>query len=517
MSGVATVGGRPVAGFGAEPGAGAVGQAPAQGPATAPTPPNRPEQAAGSGGLAGWVVAVGVAACLAALAGLPARATYGARTTADEPQYLLSALSLWEDRSLDIADELAERRWRDFHEALLPEQTKPLDDGRRVSPHDPLLPVLLAVPMGLAGWTGAKATLAVLAGVLAGLLVWTAHRRLGVPVRVAGPVVGSFAVVAPFAAYGGQVYPELPAALAVTVAFAAVTGPLGRGGRWALGLAVVALPWLAVKYVPVAAALAACGLWRLHRRGERRAAALLVAGLAAAGAAYVVGHRVLYGGWTAYAAGDHFVGGEHTAVGHSPNFVGRTRRLLGLLVDRGFGLAAWAPGWLLAVPALAALVRRRPPGWAAIVAPLAAGWVTATWVALTMHGWWWPGRQVVVVLPLAVLAVAWWAARVTDPRRVVRWCVALGAVGLVAWLWVVVQVLRLDLRLIIDFEQTSNPLVQLWQVALPELRSTTAGDWARYWAWLAALAGAALLGWRSVAPTVDQPTKDLSPDGRNQL
>ena len=34
------------------------------------------------------------------------------------------------------------------------------------------------------------------------------------------------------------------------------------------------------------------------------------------------------------------------------------------------------------------------------------GWATATWLALTMQGYWWSGRQTVVVLPLAVLAVA---------------------------------------------------------------------------------------------------------------
>jgi hypothetical protein len=192
---------------------------------------------------------------------------------------------------------------------------------------------------------------------------------------------------------------------------------------------------------------------------------------------------VLYGGWTVYAAGDHFTGGEHTVIGFAPDYVGRSRRLLGLLVDRGFGLAAWAPGWLLAVPALAWLARRRPPGWAAVCLPLAAGWATATWVALTMHGWWWPGRQTVVVLPLAVLAVAAWAA---GSVAVERTAAVLGAVGAAAWLWLVVEVLRLDLRLVIDFEQTSNPLVRAWRLLLPELRSPTVGDWLRYAGWLAA-------------------------------
>ncbi|HJS72576.1 MAG TPA: hypothetical protein VJ858_07610, partial [Acidimicrobiia bacterium] len=106
-----------------------------------------------------FLALVGLGAMVAVITatGIGVRATYGAQTTADEPQYLLSALSLWEDGDLDISDELAAERYRHFHEADLPDQTLRLDDGRRVSPHDPLLPVLLAVPMGLGGWVAAKA------------------------------------------------------------------------------------------------------------------------------------------------------------------------------------------------------------------------------------------------------------------------------------------------------------------------------------------------------------------------
>ena len=37
---------------------------------------------------------------------IQARATYNAQVTADEPQYLLTALSLGEDFDLDISDEI---------------------------------------------------------------------------------------------------------------------------------------------------------------------------------------------------------------------------------------------------------------------------------------------------------------------------------------------------------------------------------------------------------------------------
>ena len=73
--------------------------------------------------------------------GIAAHATYGARVTADEPQYLLSAISLGEDGDLDISDEIAREAYRPFHRVDLDPQTVALDDsGRHVSPHDPLLP-----------------------------------------------------------------------------------------------------------------------------------------------------------------------------------------------------------------------------------------------------------------------------------------------------------------------------------------------------------------------------------------
>ncbi len=164
--------------------------------------------------------------------GIAAHATYGARVTADEPQYLLTAISLGHDGDLDIADELADEAYRPFHVVDLDQQTYPLDrDGRQISPHDPLLPVMIAPAMRLGGWVAAKATLAVLAAILAMVTAWTAVRRFGVRQGVALPVVGVFACTAPLATYATQIYPEIPAALAVMVAVAALTGPLDAAPR----------------------------------------------------------------------------------------------------------------------------------------------------------------------------------------------------------------------------------------------------------------------------------------------
>lgn len=370
---------------------------------------------------------------LAAALGLGVRASAAGYAAVDEPQYLLTALSLVEDGDLDITDELADRRWFAFHsEGELPVQTAVLPDGRQLSPHDPLLPLYLALPVGVAGVTGAKLALAALAGFTAALTLWIAVRRLSVPLAVATPGVALAAASAPLAVYGQQVYPELPAALAVLMAVATLTGSLDRRGVTGLTLAVVALPWLAVKYVPVAAVLALLGLVALWRTHRPRAAVGLATALAVAGAAYLLLHRLLYGGWTVYAAGDHFQGsGEFGVVGFTPDYVGRSIRLLGLLVDRDFGLATWQPAWLLLVPALAALAALRPRHGLVLALPLMAGWLTATYVALTMHGFWWPGRQLVVVLPLAVLVVLWWVARL--PRALRTAAAGLAACGVLLY------------------------------------------------------------------------------------
>ena len=92
---------------------------------------------------------VAVVAFAAAAAGIGSRASYGAQTTADEPHYLLTALSLAQDGDLDVRDEFAGQSYRPFHEIALAPQARPLADGRLIEPHDPLLPAILAAPAAL--------------------------------------------------------------------------------------------------------------------------------------------------------------------------------------------------------------------------------------------------------------------------------------------------------------------------------------------------------------------------------
>jgi hypothetical protein len=460
------------------------------------------------GRTAGALAALGVAVATWSLMLLPVRASHGARTTGDEPQYLLTALSLGEDASLDIADERAAGRYRAFHEAPLPIQEADRPDGRRLSPHNLGLPALLALPVRVGGWVGAKAALAALAGALAALMAWTAHHRFGVRLGSASLGAAAFAGSPPLAVYATQIYPELPAALAVTAATAALTGRLRTGGLVAAGAAVAALPWLSVKYLPVAAVLAVLTAARLRTLGRLRPLGVLLGAWSIIGVAYVAVHVGVYEGLTPYAAGAHFVAGEATVMGRDPDLLGRSLRVPALLLDAGFGLVPWAPLYLLLPGALGALLVRRPPGWPALAAPLAAGWAGATWLALTMHGWWWPGRQVVVVLPLAALAVVWWVDG--EPRL----RVAAGVAAVVGWattLWLALDGLGRGLAPIVDVDRLGAPAARLLRPLLPDLRRWAVPDRVSLAAWTAALVASVIAAARAARRETSGATGSVRP------
>ncbi|MGB3829969.1 MAG: hypothetical protein WA962_14470 [Ornithinimicrobium sp.] len=475
----------------------------------------------------------GVLSMMVAALGISVRAADVGAAAVDEPQYLLTATSLWEDGDLDISDERAAGRADAFYDGALPVQTSVLQGGARISPHDPLLPVLLAPAVGLGGWVGAKIMLSVTAGLLAAAIAWVVGTRWKVPPMIAGTVAAVAGTSAPLAVYGNQVYPELPAALVVVIAVAAILPrSTAQGGSteqprgWSparalvLVLAITALPWLAVKYVLVAAALAAVALVRM-RSTDPRMAAFVTAILALSGAIWLTAHRLLYGGWTAYATGDHFAGsGEFGAVGFAPDYFGRSTRLIGLLVDRDYGLAAWQPAWLLVIPAVGLLWgalrsghRAASSGVGVLTLPLLAGWLTAVFVALTMHGFWWPGRQLVVVLPLAAMLIAIALARADLPAR----RVVLAAAGVMATIGVLVQgwVLTAGQRGSLTWVGAPNvtppaPLGLLRSV-LPDYRELGAADWTLHALWVCAALGLLVGGWVLGRRLHHNPVKDSTP------
>ena len=449
---------------------------------------------------------------LAALPAIGARATYGAKTTADEPQYLLTALSIAEDFDLDISDEIADRRFTPWHEINLNQQTIPLNEtNQRISPHDPLLPILLAPAMAIGGWTSAKIFLAMISSASAAMTLALVTKRWRLSTLPAALVIAAFFCSPPLVAYGSQVYPEMPAALAVLIGTFAITGAATRTNLAIASISIISLPWLSVKYVPVAAILALFTLWQTWNSARKRALVTAVF-LVLNGIIFLIVHQKIYGGWTVYASGDHFVNGkEFEVVGEYWNPLGRTRRVIGLLIDRGFGLAAWAPAFLFAPAALVLTFVRKHKDSFLVLSLISVGWANATWVALTMHGWWWPGRQVVVVLPLLVALIAVLAER---HKKLMKPILLASSFSTFSWFWLVSEASTGRRTLIFDFEKTSNPAYRIWRLILPDHQRMNSLDITITTIWLVAIFFTAWLthrAWITSTKKADAPATDTVP------
>ena len=246
---------------------------------------------------------------------IPSRSTYGAQVSVDEPQYLLTALSIGEDLNLDISDEIEEEKFRTFHEVGLNTQTIDMNSsGQRLSPHDPLLPLLLSGPMRIGGWVGARVLLAIFAGLLASTTLWVAVRRFKVSPKIAAWVVGSFGAAPPLCSYGSQIYPEVPAALAVILAIATITGPRSKWNSIGFVLSITALPWLSIKYLPVAFTIFLLASLSNKKTERKRISTSTAVVFVLMAAIYLLSHQLVYQGWTVYSAGDHFAGSEFEVI-----------------------------------------------------------------------------------------------------------------------------------------------------------------------------------------------------------
>jgi hypothetical protein len=211
----------------------------------------------------------------------------------------------------------------------------------------------------------------------------------------------------------------------------ASTADVARGVGTALLLAT--LMWLGVKYGPLVACLGLAAFGRLGTAGR----IALVATAAPIGIHYLAFHWLTYGDLTPYAVNLAYAGsGTPELLARHVELFERLYRLLGLWVDREFGLVRWAPILALALPG-AWLASRLPNVGRLLLTPVAVQVFVATFLSITMRGWWFPGRMLVVVLPLLVPLVA--AALVALARQ--RWSAALlfalafGTLSSTASLW----------------------------------------------------------------------------------
>lgn len=428
------------------------------------------------------------------IAGSAAVPVWGAsnRLVGDEPHYLLTTESLVTSGDIDLADEYARRAYLPYHASTLAPQDAAREDGSRLTPHGVGLSLLLVPGYALGGWVGARVELALVAALVIAGAGMLAERFVAEPRWAAPGAALAVGLSAPLWVYATQVYPEMPAAGLVVAGALVVTGDWRRRrpvvAAWVLAFLVGLLALLGIKYLPLAAALAAVSLVRL--RHSRSAMVVMGAASVALVGAVFAWTGLAYGGPTTYATNRLYQrASEATIVQDNVGGLARTPRLAALVFDRNFGLVRFAPLWVLAAAAAAVMVLRKRSTWPLFVL-VAVQWATAVWLALTMRGWWFPGRQVVTVLPLLVPAVAYAFALV--PR----------VTGLLAaWssIWGGALVWALDTRRVgAGRDPFLAPIAGFGAFGrlLPSFHDPGGGDWVRLAAWLGLTAVAGVWLWR---------------------
>ena len=336
------------------------------------------------------------------------RASRGASITGDEPYYLLTTQSLLADRDFDLRNQYAAKSYKSFfdHPDDLWHQSVPRpDDGRLLSPHNPGLSFLVVPGFVLAGLAGVQTQLLLLAAATMALAFVLAARvcRHGTVSWLVALFVG---LTATAFIYSTEIYPEFPSALALVISLLLVTrqreyDEYGVADGLLLAAVLTAMCWLGVKYAPLALLVSGYFLLKANRSGRL---ALVISGTASA-VFFVWFHLHLFGSLTPYSLNVVYAGWSTTdIVGGHAGFGDRFYRLWGLFIDERFGIGRWAPLLLAAIPGMALLavadLRHR-----LILALILAQIAIATFVAITMMGWWFPGRTMLAVLPLLVLPV----------------------------------------------------------------------------------------------------------------
>ena len=313
----------------------------------------------------------------------------------DEPHYLMVADSLLRDHDLSLERDYAEGRYAVFHDAPLAPHYRVRGRGGAIySLHAVGLSILILPAWALAGYAGVTVFMALLAALVAREVrewVRALTGRDGL-----AEAAGWLAVLTPpLAHYAGLVFTEVPAALALSLGLRVARRPQAGLREWlAVGLAAAALPWLNVRYGLLAMVVVSHALWRSPRV---RAFLAVLAPCAVSAAALLLHHHRLYGFWN-----------PSRVYGRHPEFALGTLRegLPGLLLDQEFGLLVYAPLLVLALPGLVYLFRRDRPLALAAGAAVAGVVLTAGTWPMWRGGFNPPGRFLVPIAPLLLVAAA---------------------------------------------------------------------------------------------------------------
>ncbi|HEU4978128.1 MAG TPA: hypothetical protein VFT42_04480 [Solirubrobacteraceae bacterium] len=379
-------------------------------------------------------------------AGIGLHAAHGQDLSAPEAHTLLTADSIVHGRRGDLTREYRSRAWQPFYAGVLHPTARPVH-RRLYEPQGVGFPLLISPAYAAGGRVGVELFLAALAALAFVLAAGLARRLVPEPYATSAalvtglspPAFAAATTIAPDAVAGAAL------AGAALLALHVRDAPRMATAAWSATL-LAALPWLGVQYLGAGAVVA----WALARWLRRRRRSL--AGFVAlevvffSAVVFITVNDKLFGGLTPDAA-SRAPDGPTGASGLGAHLA-RAPRLLGLWIDRDYGIVRWAPFALLAFAALWLLVRSRRARLARVVpaqidVEVTAGFLAAACAAMalvaaflypTIAGAHFAGRPLVCVFAFGAALAAW------SLRRFPRTGTLLAALTIAATIWLVAGV-----------------------------------------------------------------------------
>jgi hypothetical protein len=321
--------------------------------------------------------------------------------TGDEPHYLLIAKSLAHDYDFDLANNIENKDYASYYNQEIGGHCTPSPDAKRYSGHRLGLPLLLVPAIRTADkfGFGDRPAAAIILNLLFCILcmqIFIAAFELSGSMLAALAAWAGTCLALPLSVYSSQIFPELPAALIVFLAFRGITplSKISRPGLFLTSLCIAYLPWLHEKYIIITIAFAL--LFFARFRKEKKPMIIFSVLMAASAALQFWYYQIVYHSFLPSAS-------THEAL-VNPN--GAILGLLGSLLDSGNGIFVLCPFLLLAVPGLLSLVRKKDHLHVFSLLLL----ILSIYIPCGIYTDWWAGfcpqgRYLVPVIPLMVFFI----------------------------------------------------------------------------------------------------------------
>ena len=345
-------------------------------------------------------------------------------TRSDEPHYLLIMESLVRDHDLDLRNDYDDADYADYYSDGLPDRHVIISGESQLPIRDLGLPLLGAIPFALARRTGVLVPMCLIGAAFA----WrgfTLLRTLGFSRDAALLPAAAVALLHPVFTYSTQIYPDLPAALAVLLVAELLARPPSALRLAAASALLGVLPWLTIRgWLPALGMgiVVAYQVLRPFARGVTRERLLSVAAAALPFVALVLALALvdlrLFGIFVPN-AGYLIIRDAQPVLTYTPQL-----GIPGLFLDRTFGLLSRAPLYALAFFGAVPLLRHARATRSAALTALFLGWL-AYLLYIGDIAYWWADESpssryqlATIAFPLAALAAGVERLRGDVPRLI---------------------------------------------------------------------------------------------------